>query len=138
MTDNVRSTDSTDRTADPETVLGTTTYEDVLFTADTETPVNVLTGEPPARSQVSVEEAKAFAEELAGDTPYIALPSSVETQVETNGPPYTAGVFYHFKAVGTLERHRAYHAAVDSESFDVEFDADYESDDLTITVARTD
>jgi hypothetical protein len=136
MTMHSYSNDSVDHTADPEIVLGTTTYEDVLFTADTETPINVLTGEPPARSQVSVEEAKAFAEDLAGDTPYIALPSSVETQIETNGPPYTAGVFYHFTAVGTLERHRAYHAAVDSEAFDVSFEADYERGDLTITVER--
>lgn len=81
-------------------MLGTTTYEDVLFNADAETPINVRIGEPPARSQVSVEEANAFAEELAGDTPYVALPSSVETQVGTDGPPYTAGVFYHSKRSG--------------------------------------
>jgi len=29
----------------PEAILGTRTYEDVLFTDETETPVNVLTGE---------------------------------------------------------------------------------------------
>jgi len=36
---------------DPEAILGTHTFEDVLFTDDTETPVNVLTGETPAHSQ---------------------------------------------------------------------------------------
>jgi hypothetical protein len=45
MTTNSHSNDSDDRRVDPETVLGTTTYEDVLFTEDTETPINELTGE---------------------------------------------------------------------------------------------
>ena len=35
----------------PDEVLGTRTFCDVLFTDDTETPVNVLTGETPAHSQ---------------------------------------------------------------------------------------
>jgi hypothetical protein len=35
---------------DPEAILGTHTFEGVLFTDETETPVNVLTGETPAHS----------------------------------------------------------------------------------------
>jgi len=54
---------------DPEAILGTHTFEDVLFTDDTETPVNVLTGETPAHSQATVEEAKEFAASIDTETP---------------------------------------------------------------------
>ena len=121
----------------PDAVLGTRTFHDVLFTDDTETPVNVLTGETPAHSQTTVEEAKAFAASIDTDTPQIALPASVETQVETQSKPYTSAAFFHFKATGSLELHRAYHAAYDSDAFSVDFEADYESGNLTITVERT-
>jgi len=70
--------------------------------------------------------------------PQIALPASVETQIETQSKPYTAAVFFHFKATGSLERHRAYHAACDSDAFTVDFEADYGSGNLTITVDRAD
>jgi hypothetical protein len=121
---------------DPEAILGTHTYEDVLFTDDTETPVNVLTGETPAHSQATVEDATEFAAGIDTDTPQIALPASVETQIETQSKTYTAAAFFHFKATGSLERHRAYHAAYEADAFTVDFEADYESGDLTITVER--
>ncbi|MEZ3172339.1 hypothetical protein ABNG03_17215 [Halorubrum sp. RMP-47] len=121
---------------DPGAILGTHTFENVLFTDETETPVNVLTGETPAHSQATVEEAKTFAASIDTDTPQIALPASVETQVETQSKPYTSAAFFHFKATGSLERHRAYHAAYDSDAFTVDFEADYASGDLTITVDR--
>jgi len=121
---------------DPEAILGTHTFEDVLFTDQTETPVNVLTGETPAHSQATVEEAKEFAASIDTDTPQIALPASVETQIETKSKPYTAAAFFHFKGTGSLKRHRAYHAAYDSDAYTVDFEADYESGDLTITVER--
>jgi len=122
---------------DSEAILGTHTFEDVLFTDETETPVNVLTGETPAHSQATVGEAKEFAANIDTNTPQIALSASVETQVETQSKPYTAAAFFHFKATGSLERHRAYHAAYDSDAFTVDFEADYESGNLTITVDRT-
>ena len=122
----------------PNAVLGTRTFEDVLFTDDTETPVNVLTGETPAHSQATVEEAKAFAASIDTDTSQVALPASVETQIETQSKPYTAAAFFHFKATGSLERHRAYHAAYELDAFTVDFEADYKSGDLTITVERAD
>ena len=122
----------------PDAVLGTHTFEDVLFTDDTETPVNVLTGQTPAHSQATVEEAKAFAAGIDTETPQIALPASVETQIETQSKPYTAAAFFHFKATGSLKLHRAYHAASESDAFTVDFEADYASGDLTITVERTD
>jgi len=121
----------------PDAVLGTRTFHDVLFTDDTETPVNVLSGETPAYSQATVEEAKSFAASIDTETPQIALPASVETQIETQSKPYTAAAFFHFKATGSLELHRAYHAAYDSDAFSVDFEADYESGILMITVERT-
>ncbi|MFC4360215.1 hypothetical protein ACFO0N_19890 [Halobium salinum] len=121
---------------DPDAVLGTQTFEDVLFTDDTETPVNVLTGETPAHSQATVEEAKAFAASIDTDTPQIALPASVEAQVETASKPYTSAAFFHFKATGSLKLHRAYHAAYESDAFIVAFEADYETGNLTIIVER--
>ena len=121
---------------DPDAILGRHTFEGVLFTDKTETPVNVLTGETPAHSQATVEEAKEFAASIDTETPQIALPASVESQVETRSKPYTAAAFFHFKATGSLERHRAYHAAYESDEFVVDFEAGYESGDLTITVER--
>jgi len=110
----------------PDAILGTHTFEDVLFTDETETPVNVLNGETPAHSQASVDEARVFAAGIDSDTPHIALPASVEAQIETTSKPYTAAAFFHFKATGSLKRHRAYHAAYNSDTFSVEFEADYE------------
>ena len=51
---------------------------------------------------------------------------------------YTAAAFFHFKATGSLKRHRAYHAAYNSDTFSVEFEADYESGELTISVEEED
>ncbi|AKH98722.1 hypothetical protein [Halanaeroarchaeum sulfurireducens] len=118
----------------PDAILGTQTFEGVLFTEETETPVNVLTGETPEHAQATVDEAQAFAAGIDSDTPQIALQASVEAQIETASKPYTAAAFFHFKATGSLQRHRAYHAAYSSDTFSVEFEADYETGDLTITV----
>lgn len=122
---------------DSDAILGTRTFEDVLFTDDTETPVNVLTGETPAHSRATVDEAKGFASSIDTDTPQIALPASVETQIETQSKPYTAAAFFHFKATGSLELHRAYHAAYESDVFAVDHETDYESGNLTISVCRS-
>ena len=118
----------------PDAILGTRNFEGVLFTEETETPVNVLTGEIPEHSQATVDEARAFAAGIDSETPHVALAASVESQIETANKPYTAAAFFHFKATGSLKRHRAYHAAYESEAFAVNFEADYESGDLTITV----
>lgn len=48
--------------------------------------------------------------------------------------PYTAATFFHFKTTGSFERQRAYHAAYETDTFVVDFEADYESGDLTIIV----
>ncbi|MDS0301168.1 hypothetical protein NDI76_20740 [Halogeometricum sp. S1BR25-6] len=122
----------------PDVILGTRIFEDVLFTEKIETPVNVLTGKTPAHSHASVDEARAFAAGIDSNTPHIALPALVEAQVETRIKPYTAAAFFHFKATGSLERHRAYRAAYNSDRFSVEFEADYETGDLTISVDEED
>lgn len=75
----------------------THTFEDVLVIDETETPVNVLTGETPVYSQATVAEAKEFAASINTEMPQIALPASVESQVETQSEPYTAAAFFHFK-----------------------------------------
>ena len=136
MTDETTGDSFDDCELAPDAILGTHTFEDVLFTDETETPVHVLTGETPAHSQATVEEATEFAASIDTDTPQIALPASVETQIETQSKPYTAAAFFHFKTTGSLERHRAYHAAYDSNAYTVDFEADYESGNLTITVDR--
>jgi len=123
---------------DPEAILGTHTFEDVLFTDDTETPVNVLTGETPAHSQATVEEAKEFAASIDTETPKSRSRIRRVAGRKTQSKPYTAAAFFHFKATGSLKRHRAYHAAYESDGFAVDFEADYESGDLTITVGRAD
>ena len=52
----------------PEAILGMYTFEDVLFTDETETPVDVLTGQTPAHSQATVDEAREFAASIETDT----------------------------------------------------------------------
>lgn len=121
---------------DLEAILGTRTFEDVLFTDETETPVNVLIGETPTYARATVDEACAFATNIDTETPQITLATSVESQVEIASKPYTAAAFFHFKAIGSLKLHRAYHTAFESDAFAVDFEADYESGDLTITVER--
>lgn len=119
-------------------ILGTQTFEGVLYTADTETPVNVLSGETPSHSQATIEEAKAFAERTTDDgrAPRVAKATSVERQVETQSKPYVSSAFFHYEMTGSLDTHKAYHAAWRSDEFGVEHDADYETGDLTITVTR--
>lgn len=117
-------------------ILGTETFEGVLFTADTETPVDIRTGETPSYAKASVDEAQAFAERTSddGDAPRVAKPTSVESQIETQSKPYVSSVFCHFSMTGSLDVHKAYLAAWRSDDYDVEHDADYETGDLTITV----
>jgi len=45
-------------------------------------------------------------------------------RVETASKPYTEAAFFHFKATGSLQRHRAYHAAYESDAFTVVFEAE--------------
>jgi len=93
--------------------------------------VNVVIGETPTHSQASVGKTTEFAASIDTGTPRIALPASVETHIETQSKPYTAAALFHVAATGSLERHRAYHVADDSDAFTVDFQADYGFEDLT-------
>jgi hypothetical protein len=50
--------------------------------------------------------------------------------------PYMGAASLHFEPTESLELHRAYHGAHNSGAFSVDFEPDYESGDLTITVER--
>jgi hypothetical protein len=121
------------------TILGTHTFTGVLYHDGTETPVDITTGEPPQHSKVTVEDAKAFANRHfeAGDKPYVAKATSVETQIETQSAPYSACVFHHLSLVGGMDMHKSFSAVWDSPAYDVDVDADYQNNGtLTITVQK--
>jgi len=119
-------------------VLGTHQFEGVLFSSETETPVNVMTGETPEHSQASLEDAKEFAKYLSAknDKPYVAKKAPVETQIETQSSPYTGCVFFHFSIVGGMEMHEAFSAVWDSPEYTVDVTDDYETGTLTIRVTK--
>lgn len=54
---------------EPNTILGTRTFEDVLYTEQTEMPVIILTGEIPEHSRATVDGARAFVAGIDTDTP---------------------------------------------------------------------
>lgn len=128
----------TEQHPSPADIVGTHTYENVLYSNDTETPVNVLTGQTPSYAQAALEEAKAFAARLSHDhdKPYVAKSTSIESQIETQSKPYSGVVFYHFSLVGGMDMHKAFAAAWDSPEYTVEHTADYETGTLTITVEK--
>lgn len=121
-----------------EEVLGEHVFEGVLFSSNTETPVNVLTGEPPKRSQVKTEEAELFAERLTEkhNRPYVAKSVSVERQADNASKPYSGVVFHHFSIVGGMDMHKSLSEAWDSPQYNVEIDADYSTGTLRITVTK--
>lgn len=133
-------TDVPDDLAVPEqTILGTHTFPGVLYHEDTETPVDVRTGEPPEHSNVTVGDAMAFAKRQSesSDKPYVAKAASVESQIETRSAPYRACVFHHFSLVGGMDMHESFGAVWDSPAYDVDVDADYQNNGtLTITVQK--
>ena len=55
--------------------------------------MNALTGETPAYSRTTVEEATEFEASIDADTSRIALPAPVETRIETRSKPYAAAAF---------------------------------------------
>jgi hypothetical protein len=114
-------------------LLGTHTYEGALYTGSSEI-VNVLTGENPDRLDQSVEKAKAFAARN-GDN-YVAKARHPEAQAELGGP-YSACAFYHTDITGGMDWHTIFRRAVESDAYNVEYEADYQSGDLTITVTPT-
>ena len=127
----------TDTDLGPQAVLGTTTYDSVLYTkavASANIPIDVTTGEKVAEAPTA-EQVQARARTVdTWDAPAVAAPTSTESMADVQAGPLRWMVFYNYQLVGGMDRHRAYSAAHSDPAFDVSFDADYETGDLTITV----
>ena len=136
----------------PEAILGTRTFESVLFSkehAERTVPVDVRTGERTRTIEGSVERAKGF---VADDPRRVAVPQRTEAMIESQSAPYVSTVFYDAKVVrGAIvgkgeygrpefandgyELEWTYRAAARSDHYDVELaETDYETGDVTITV----
>ena len=136
----------------PEAILGTRTFESVLFSeehAERTVPVDVRTGGPLPIQEDVVTRAKKF---VANDPRRVAVPQGTERMIETQSEPYVSTVFYDSKVVrgkitgkGEYDRPTfandghdlewTYRAAVRSDQYDVELvEADYETGDVTIHV----
>jgi hypothetical protein len=137
---------------DPEAILGTRTFESVLFSedhAERTVPVDVRTGERTRTIEGSVGRAKAF---VADEPQRVAIPQRTEAMIESQSAPYVSTVFYDSKVVRgkitdkgeygrpTFENDGhdlewTYRAATQSDRYNVELtEADYETGDVTITV----
>ena len=128
---------NTETNTTPDDLLGTHTYTG-LYNPDTETPVNILTGNTPSHSQSTIEDAKSFAENLTQQhgKPYVAKSASIESQIETRSAPYSGVVFYHLSIVGGMDTHDAYAEAFDSPDYTVTHEPDYTTGEITITVTE--
>jgi hypothetical protein len=145
-----------DAPLDAEAILGTRTFERVLYSeahAERTVPVDVLTDERAREIAGSVESAQAF---VADDPRRVAVPQGTEAMIESHSAPYVSTVFYDGKVVrgkivGTGEYGRpeyandghalewTYRAAVQSDAYVVELvDADYETGNVTIHVEHAD
>lgn len=129
-------TDRREITLTEADLLGTHVFNDVLYTGSTAV-VNALSGETPATLDRDIEEAKAFAERVSrdGDAPRVAKAQHPEAAVESRSP-YVASPFFHRDITGSMEWHTVFRRAYDSDAYDVEYDADYQTGTLTITVER--
>lgn len=125
-------TDRREITLTEADLLGTHTYEGVLYTGSTDV-VNVLTGETPDRLDRTAEQAKDFAADCGEDRVAVKQPPE---QAAESGSPYVASVFYNRSITGGMQWHTVFRKATESDAYEVEYDADYESGDLTITVER--
>jgi hypothetical protein len=113
-------------------LLGTHEYEDVLYTGSTDV-VNVVTGETPSRLDRSAEQAKEFAQECGEDRVAVKQPPEPASE---SGSPYVASVFYNRRITGGMQWHTVFRKATESDAYEVEYEADYNSGTLTITVER--
>ena len=120
-----------------EDVVGTMTYEDVLYTVEKAEETIQRTEKAP-REPPSIPTVRAFAEEVQmTDVPCVAELRPAE-EIDTVGHSlYSARKFYHEQFVGPGVS-LAYRRAWDADEYEVTYDADYESGDLTITVEEVD
>ena len=127
-----------DAPLDVEEILGTTTYEGVLYTeqaARNVVPVDPQTGDL-TKDVPSAEMAEAYAKDHSrSDRPYVATLSSRRDMRELDCAPIGKCVFCHFSIVGGLDRHETFMAAWDSPDFVVDVTPDYQTGNLTIDVS---
>jgi len=136
-----------------EEIIGTRTFENVLYRparAEDQVPVNVLTGEKTANLPPA-EIAWRFAEETGDNR--VAVPRNTESIAETGGSAYISTFFADSKVVRGKRTGRGeygmweyengddayalewtYRAAWMSDDYEVSFDPDYQTGDVTITV----
>ena len=121
-------------------LLGTHTYENVLYTGpETHGIVNVLDGEIPSELDRSASEAQEFADEMTreGEPDKVAKRQHPEQAVESRSA-YSACAFFHLSITGGMEWHTVFRKAVESDAYDVSYNANYQTGMLTITVELAD
>jgi len=119
-------------------LLGTHTYKNVLYTGDIDV-VDVTTGDTPADLDRTAEQAQQFADRVTdADRPDRVAKRLPPEQAAESRSPYVASAFFHADITGGMDWHTVYRKACDSDAYDVAYDADYDSGDLSITVERTD
>ena len=136
MTDEAAENPFDDCELAPDAILWTRTFHDVLFTDDTETPVNALTGETPAHSRRPSRRRRSSLRVSIRTCPKSRSRPPSRHRSRRKASPTRRLRSSTSKATGSLGRHRAYYAAYDLNAFTVDFEADYESEYLTITVDR--
>lgn len=117
-------------------LLGTHMYENVLYTGESQI-VDVRTGKTPDRLDRSVEEAKQFAEEQSDDVPYVAKKRSQERQAE-RGSPYSASAFFNYQITGSMDWHKTFNKAWDSQAYEIDVNPNYNTGNLKVTVRKAD
>lgn len=120
-------------------LLGTHTYENVLYTGpEAHGLVDVTTGDTPADLDRTTEEAQQFADRVTDDDrPDRVAKRLPPEQAAESRSPYVASAFFHCDITGGMDWHTVYRKACDSDAYNVSYDADYNTGDLTITVTRT-
>ena len=121
-------------------LLGTHRYENVLYTGpEAHALVDITTGDTPSDLDRTTEEAQQFAARVSNaDRPDRVAKRLPPERAAESRSPFVASAFFNRDITGDMAWHTVYRRACDSDAYDVAYDADYDSGDLTITVERTD
>lgn len=135
-----------------ESVVGEHEFSGRLFSrekAEQVMNIDVSTKEPthtiPTVEQIEAWVAKKDSEsnEKARNkswhshTDCVALVVGSGEKLYESGSLVSHAAWFHMDVTGGLETHEALHAAVDHDSFNVEWDADYDTGTLTVTVEKS-